>query len=317
MSLRLIIRTVSTLAAGVFLMAGTARAEDPAACDTVRMSNPGWTDISSTNAMAGIVLKALGYTQKVDTISVPITFQALKNAQIDVFLGNWMPAQTHFVAPLEQAGDIEVARANLSGAKFTLAVPDYVAQAGVHSFADLAAHAAQFDHKIYGIEPGAPANQNIQKMLDAHDFGLTGWTLSESGEQGMLSQVERAERKKAWIVFLAWEPHPMNTKYHLTYLSGGDKYFGPDYGSATVNTLARQGYLAACPNLARLFRQMAFSIDAENGIMAAITDGTDADKAAADYLRRNPAVIASWLQGVTTATGGDGAAAVYTALRAS
>ena len=34
----------------------------------------------------------------------------------------------------------------------------------------------------------------------------------------------------------------MNTEFHLTYLSGGDAYFGPNYGGATVNTVTRTGF---------------------------------------------------------------------------
>ncbi len=64
------------------------------------MSDPGWADITSTNAMLGLVLDGLGYKQKVDTLAVPVTFEALKNGQLDVFLGNWMPAQDRFVKPL-------------------------------------------------------------------------------------------------------------------------------------------------------------------------------------------------------------------------
>ena len=205
------------------------------------MAGPGWTDIDATNAMTGVVLKALGYNQSVANLSVPITYQGLKKGQIDVFLGNWMPAQAPLVKPFVDEKSIEVVHPNLSNAKFTLAVPDYVAAAGVHTFADLAKNADKFDSKIYGIEPGAPANQNIKKMVDDKAFGLGSWKLVESSETGMLTQVERAVREKKWIVFLAWEPHLMNTKFKLTYLDGGDKYFGPNYGGATVNTVARAG----------------------------------------------------------------------------
>ena len=71
-------------------------------------------------------------------------------------------------------------------------------------------------------------------MIDADDFGLGDWKLVESGEQAMLAQVARAEKSGDAIVFLAWAPHPMNTAFELTYLSGGDAYFGPDYGGAQV-----------------------------------------------------------------------------------
>jgi len=47
-----------------------------------------------------------------------------------------------------------VVRANLKGAKYTLAVPAYVAQAGVRDFNDLRSFSDRFNHKIFGIEPG-------------------------------------------------------------------------------------------------------------------------------------------------------------------
>jgi glycine betaine/proline transport system substrate-binding protein len=292
-----------------------ASAAEPQSCAQVNMAGPGWTDIDATNAMTGVLLKALGYKQNVANLSVPITYQGLKKGQIDVFLGNWMPAQAPVVKPFEEEKSIEVVHPNLSNAKFTLAVPDYVAAAGIHSFADLAKNADKFDSKIYGIEPGAPANQNIKKMVDDKAFGLGSWKLVESSETGMLTQVERAVREKKWIVFLAWEPHLMNTKFKLTYLDGGDKYFGPNYGGATVNTVARSGYAAQCPNIGRLFRQLTFSVDLENGVITEVLEKkTGADAAATEALKRHPELLKSWLDGVNTASGANGLQAVQTAL---
>jgi glycine betaine/proline transport system substrate-binding protein len=281
------------------------------------MADPGWTDIDATNAMSGIVLKALGYKPNVANLSVPITYQGLKKGQIDVFLGNWMPAQAPLVKPFVDEKSIDVVRPNLSNAKFTLAVPDYVAAAGVHTFADLQKNADKFDKHIYGIEPGAPANQNIKKMVDDKAFGLGDWKLVESSETAMLTQVERAVRDKKWIVFLAWEPHLMNTKFKLTYLDGGDKYFGPNFGGATVNTVARSGYEQQCPNLGKLFKQMTFNVDLENGVITEVLQNkANIDTAALDALKKNPELVKTWLDGVTTASGGNGLQAVQTVLGA-
>jgi len=53
----------------------------------------------------------------------------------------------------------------------------------------------------------------------------------------------------------------------------------------------------------------------ENDIMAAISDdGMAPDAAASAWLAANPAVLDGWLNGVTTRDGGDGMAAVKTAL---
>ena len=292
-----------------------ARAAEPAACATVRMADPGWSDITSTNGVAGTLLTALGYKQTVRTLSVPITYQALSAGQLDVFLGNWMPAQANFVEPLLKAEKVTLVRPNLQNAKFTLAVPDYVAEGGVRSMADLSQHAAKFGSRIYGIEPGAPANQNIQRMLAASSDGLKSWKLTESSEQGMLGEVERAVRDRRWIAFLASEPHPMNEKFRIAYLSGGEQYFGPDYGSTTVNTLSRTGYAAQCPNAARLFGQLGFSVPMENAIMASMaSQRLEGDAAARAWLKANPGQLAAWLDGVTTFDGKDGLAAVRGAL---
>lgn len=304
--------SLSVLLAAALGIAAPALADD-ASCQTIRMSDPGWSDITSTNALAGAVLTGLGYKPDVKSLSVPIGYEALKTGDLDVFLGNWMPAQQHFRDDLDKAKAVEVLNRNLEGAKFTLAVPPYVADAGVRDFKDLAANADKFDDEIYGIESGAPANQNLQKMIDADDFGLGKWKVVESGEQAMLAQVKRAEKGEDWIVFLAWAPHPMNNEFDITYLSGGDAYFGPNYGGAEVYTLARTGWAEKCPNAAAFFKNLTFTVPMENDMMALIAD-EDAGAAAKDWLKQHPEVLDGWLAGVTTFAGEPGLPAVQKSL---
>ncbi|MEC5317777.1 choline ABC transporter substrate-binding protein [Brenneria populi subsp. brevivirga] len=293
----------------------TQAAVDSASCRVVRMSDPGWTDINATNALAGVLLEGLGYRQQVQNLSVALGFQGLKSSQLDVFLGNWMPAQWPVIEKFTRDNSIEVLTSNLTSAKFTLAVPDYVARAGVKDFADLAKFADRFQRKIYGIAPGAPANQNIKRMLDKQDFALSGWSLVESSESGMLAQVERAVNKQEWIVFLGWEPHVMNARHPLTYLSGGDAYFGPNYGSATVNTVIRKGYAQDCPNVARLFANLKFSVDLENNIIKRVLDNKQTPgEAARAEIKNNPRLLESWLNNVATLDGEPGLAAVSRSL---
>jgi glycine betaine/proline transport system substrate-binding protein len=298
----------------LILLATTATAADADTCKVVRLSDPGWTDITATNGVASVVLEGLGYQPDVKTLSVPIGYQSMKNGEIDVFLGNWMPAQQAFIDDLNSAKAIEVVAKNLEGAKFTLAVPTATAEKGIKDFADLGKNPDEFDSKIYGIEPGAPANANIQKMIDAGEFGLKGWELVESGEQAMLAQVERATKEGKGVVFLAWAPHPMNERFPITYLSGGDAYFGPNFGGAEVYTLARSGWSESCPNAATLFKQMTFDVSMENVLMGEILGGKDSKEAASAWLKANPAVLDTWLKGVTTLDGQPGDAAVKSAL---
>lgn len=292
----------------------SASAADPEACKTIRLSDPGWTDITATNGMASFLLEALGYEPDVKTLSVPIGYQSMKNGEIDVFLGNWLPAQQAFIDDLNAANAAEVLNKNLEGAKFTLAVPSSVAGTGVKDFSDLAAHADEFERKIYGIEPGAPANTNIQKMIDSGDFDLKDWELVESGEQAMLAQVERATKEDKPIVFLAWAPHPMNAQFDISYLSGGDAYFGANFGGAEVFTLSRTGWAEGCPNAATFFKQLTFSVEMENVLMGEILDGEDPADAAEAWLKENPAAFEPWLAGVTTFDGKPAKDAVVEAL---
>ncbi len=152
-------------------------------------------------------------------------------------------------------------------------------------------------------------------MIDADAFGLGGFQLVESSEQGMLAQAARAERQGEGIVFLGWEPHPMNANLKMAYLTGGDDVFGPDFGGATVYTNTRAGYVEECPNVGKFLENLAFTLAMENEIMAAILDdGTDPDAAAAAWLKANPEVLGAWLEGVTTLDGGDAMGAVHGAL---
>ncbi len=305
---------LSGLVLGLALATGAAQAADPASCQKVRFSDVGWTDITATTALTKTVLKGLGYEPSDELLSVPVTYVSMKNKNIDVFLGNWMPSMAGDAKPYFDDKSVESLRANLEGAKYTLAVPDYVYQGGVKDFADLVKNADKFGDKIYGIEPGNDGNRLVQSMIDKDAFGLKGWQLVESSEQGMLSQVDRAIRRKEWIVFLGWAPHPMNKNFALQYLTGGDDYFGPNFGGATVYTNVRAGYVAECPNVGKLLQNLAFNLDMEAAVMESIAGGEDRDKAAIAYLKANPDVLTPWLAGVTTFDGKDGLPAVKASL---
>ena len=203
-------------------VAGAAFAAVSESCKTVRFSDVGWTDITATTAATSVVLEGLGYTPKVQVLSVPVTYASMKNKDIDVFLGNWMPTMEGDIKPFREDGSVDVLGVNLEGAKYTFAVPKYVADGGLKDFADIAKFKDKLEGKIYGIEPGNDGNRLILDMIEKDAFGLKSFDLVESSEQGMLAQVKRAAARKQWVVFLGWAPHPMNSNFELAYLSGGD-----------------------------------------------------------------------------------------------
>jgi glycine betaine/proline transport system substrate-binding protein len=282
-----------------------ASAAEPESCATVRFSDVGWTDISVTTAMTSEVLESLGYKTKTTMLSVPVTYKSLAAGKdLDVFLGNWMPTTENDIKAYRDAGTVETVRANLEGAKYTLAVPDYAYDAGLKDFADIVKFKDKLNGQIYGIEPGNDGNRLIQSMIDKNAFGLKDFKVVESSEAAMLSQLKRATRKNEWMVFLGWEPHPMNTKNKMKYLTGGDDYFGPNLGQATVYTNVRKGYTQECSNVGKLLQNMVFTLKMENQLMDAVLNENQKPREAAKaWLKANPEVLDQWLVGISSRDG--------------
>jgi glycine betaine/proline transport system substrate-binding protein len=299
----------STLTGAIALVASSGTAL--AACDEVVFSDVGWTDITTTTAATKQVLEALGYEVDVKVLSVPVTFASLEKDDVDVFLGNWIPAQNAAIKPYLDSGEIEQVAVNLEGTKYTLATPTYAWEAGLKSYADIHKFADELDEKIYGIEPGNEGNGYLVNLTEENKFDLKDFEIVESSEQGMLAQVARAYDKKEPVVFLGWEPHPMNANFDLKYLPGGEDFFG---GEGVVYTTTRKGYTEECPNVGKLLTNLKFSLPMENEIMGAILDeGEDADDASLAWMKANPDVLDGWLDGVTTKDGEPGLPAVKSA----
>jgi glycine betaine/proline transport system substrate-binding protein len=310
-----VIPSAAVTAVGM-LIATTVFAAEPASCKAVRFADVGWTDITATTAVTSAILEGLGYSPKTQVLAVPVTYTSLKNKDIDVFLGNWMPTQLADRKPYEDDKSIEVIGPNLVGAKYTMAVPTYLYDAGLKTFEDITKFKDKLQAKLYGIEPGNDGNRLILGMINDNKFGLKGFELVESSEQGMLAQVQRASGKKEPIVFLGWEPHPMNTRHSIKYLSGGDDVFGPNFGGAEVYTNIRAGWAKECPNAGKLITNLKFSLTAENTIMDYIlNESLEPEKAAAKWLKANVDTWSPWLEGVTTFDGKPGLAAVKAALK--
>ena len=103
----------------------------------------------------------------------------------------------------------------------------------------------------------------------------------------------------------------MNANFEIVYLPGGDDYFGPDLGGATVYTNVAAGFVEECPNIGKLLKNQKFTLEMENEIMGSILDdGMEAEDAAKKWLKANPDAWEVWVADVTTYEGGNGKEAV-------
>ncbi len=295
-------------------VSGAGSAEDATGAhefDTVRFVEVNWMDIAATTAAATLVLEGLGYATESTIVSVPIAYEGLSAADADVFLGFWTPSMDGIANPFFERGTVENLGANLVGAKYTLAVPTYMAEAGITHIRDIADHHDALNGTIHGIEAGNDGNMLIQAMIDDNAYGLGEFELLESSEAGMLAEVRGRAPEEQWIVFLGWEPHPMNSRIEMTYLEGGDDYFGPDFGAAEVHTNVRAGLIEERPNLGRFLQNLRFTLDMENEIMVMMDDGAEPRDAARRWLQQNPEIIGEWVEGVETADGSDAIESVH------
>ena len=180
--------TLSALALSA--AAGAALAD----CETVVFSDVGWTDITATTAATVTVLEALGYDTDVKVLSVPVTYTSLANGDVDIFLGNWMPTMEADIAPYREAGTVDTVRANLEGAKYTLAVNKAAADLGIGGvFDDVARMLAEARSKGYDNALVADALGNVAETASANIFMVRdGEVLTPISNGTFLAGITRA-----------------------------------------------------------------------------------------------------------------------------
>lgn len=277
-----------------------------ASSDKIRFASVGWTGVTVKTELTADILESLGYTATKKTLSVPIVYKALEMGEADVFLGNWMPSMANVAQKFLDNGSVEQLVANMPGAKYTLAAPEYVVEAGLKDFSDIAKYADKLGHKIYGIEAGNDGNQIILDMIKKDMFGLGDFDLIETSESIMVAEVKTLAQQGEWVVFLGWAPHHMNALIDMKYLTGSTtETFGPNNGTATVYTNIRSGFDKEHPNVTKFLRNLIFPVEMMNEIMHMLNSDKSLDhvEAGIKWLKEHPEVYHDWFEGVTTANG--------------
>ncbi|MFO7801244.1 MAG: ABC transporter substrate-binding protein [Desulfovermiculus sp.] len=290
------------LAAVMLCVAGPAWAKKG---QEVRLVQVNWTGVTAKTETAAYLLEQLGYKTDVITASVPIMFQSLAQEQRDVAMGLWLPTQRGMIRKHMRKGDIDLVTTNLSGAKYTVAVTKEAYEDGVQHFSDLDQYKDKYDGTIYGIEAGNDGNKVILDMIDDDAYGLGDWELMPSSEAGMLTQVRREiDRGNPWVAWLGWAPHPMNLSIDMKFLHGGEKYWGPNQGAATVRTICRTGYAWKNPNIGQFFENFVFTVE-EQAQMGEYVLNQDMDyvEAGKKLIKEKPELLERWFdQGGTYTT---------------
>ncbi|MDR5860023.1 ABC transporter substrate-binding protein [Halomonas eurihalina] len=289
----------------------------PALADatTLDFSVPAWPGITVKTEIAAQLLEPLGYATRSEELGMQVIYQGLDSGDLDVFLGGWLPAQNNIYTPLEESGAITPLANNVDGARMTLAVPEYLYEQGIQSFADLDANRDSFEGKIFGFGAGSAASEILNEAIDNDTWGLGDWQLVDTSVVGMLSAARDAISREEPIVWVGWTPHWMNLELDMHYLDDPKDLFGENNGASQVLSVARSDYAEAHPNLVDFFANFTFAAEEQSWMIREFGQKErDVEAVAQQWLREHPERVQAMLEGVTTRDGNPAWPAVEKAL---
>jgi len=210
---------------------------------------PSWTDGLSTAYLLQDQLEKIGYTVEMKTLTEagPL-YTGLAQGDVDMYPSAW-PELTHAEYMDKYGDDIEDLGKYYENAKLTLAVPEY---SELTSIEDLVGKGAEFDGKIYGIEPGAGLTTQTQKMLP--EYGLDSeYELVTSSTAAMLTELKTATDKQEDIVVTLWRPFWANDVFPVKDLEDPKGAMGKAEG---LHFLGTKGFAEEFPEAAELIEQI-------------------------------------------------------------
>ncbi|MBT2772168.1 ABC transporter substrate-binding protein [Halomonas sp. ISL-60] len=282
------------------LFASAAQADD----QTLDFGVPAWPGITVKTAIAEQLLNPLGYETSTQEIGLQVIYQGIESGDIDAFLGAWLPAQREMFNPRKESGVLIDVANNVDGAQMTLAVPAYLYESGIQSFADLDENREQFDGEIYGFGAGSAASEILHNAIDNDTWGLGDWQIVDTSEVGMLSAARDAISREEPIVWVGWTPHWMNLELPMRYLEDPENLFGDNNGESDVLTLLRSDYAEANPNVVTFFEQFTFSAEEQSWMIQAFgQEEQDLAEVAEQWITEHPERIEAMLADVTTTDG--------------
>ena len=292
------------LSTALFLSSGSVLAQEREHCPSIKFGSVGWVDAGAGSAVAGVLLTALGYKVSIQRYTTSVILASMKNRDIDVFMEAMVPTMGNELKPFILDGSIELITENLQGTKYTLAANKAASALGIQSFSDIAKHGEALNNKIYSTDTGSDGSQILARMIADKAFGLENFELVTLSERQLVLEARKLSDKQLPVVMLAFEPHPRNVLLDLSYLAGGDDYFGDNFGGADIYTGVRTGFVADCPNAVVLISRLQYELGMTNELMTYIMElKAKPEVAAMTWLRQNANQLKLWLKDVTTIDG--------------
>lgn len=234
------------LLVGVLIFAGcggTQQASDTPAGDdmekgTIIFADAGWDSIRFHNDVASIILDAgYGYETDVMVGSTPITFEGLKNGDIDVIIETWSSNIEGYDEAVA-TGAVEEIALNFGDNAQGLWVPAYVvngdAERGIEAVApdlktvyDLPKYKDVFTDpedpekgRLLGAIPGWAADKILQAQVENYGLSDTYNYFSPGSDAALAGSMAGAyEKGEPWLGYY-WTPTWVMGKYDMIYIEG-------------------------------------------------------------------------------------------------
>lgn len=130
---------------------------------------------------------------------------------------------------------------------------------------------------------------------------VDGFKVVTSTTPAMIEEMDYAIKNRQFLAITAWKPHWMNARLPIKYLDDPEQVFG---GAENIHTIARKGFEEDYPEVAKFLRQFKWETKDLDSLSLKSNDSNgDYERAAREWLRENPELAASFLQGVRAQTG--------------
>lgn len=254
-----------------------------------------WAGATARTFLIAEVLEEVGYNVDVTQVEAGPMWSSVADGSSDFMASAWLPA-THQSYWEEYEEDVVDVSTIIDKAPLALTVPTYMED--INSIEDLKGNSElgdAVDWTIVGIDPGAGIMQNTEKALES--YGLDKWTLMESSEAAMISELQTKMEKEEPIVVPLWKPHWAFAEMDLKMLEDPEEIYGGD--GDHINIIANKDFAEKSPAAYKVLEQYSADYDQLDELMGKIHNGEDPKEVAKQYLEDNPDLLEKWTEGVT------------------
>lgn len=312
---------VAAVAIAAFLMlGGCVGSRTSEVKPTIIFAEQGWDSVRFHDAVAMfIVEKAFGYKVEEVSGSTSVTYAALLNGEVDVFMEMWSDNLAFYKGDVK-AGKIIELGVNFDDNAQGLYVPRYVIEGdltrGIAPMAPDLKHVADLKGlknvfkdpeapgkgRIYGAIPGWQIDNNVYKKYEYYGLDKDFVYFSPGSDAALAAAFASAYEKGEPIVGYYWEPTWLTGKYDLVLLK--DEPYDPDlfpegkcaFPTVPCTVVVSTKMPAKAPDVVEFLRKYSTSSEITSRGLAYIQDNkASMEDAAKWFFREYEDVWTDWL----------------------